>query len=264
MKKIICMLFILIATYSNAFCDAEKKEKNDSKDEIILAMTDLPPYRIVRDDKVEGIFIDIFKEIIRPMNLEIKPLVTPFKRCLLYLEQGKADVYIGLFRRPEREKFIYFVEPPFQTKTVKAFYLRKGEGHRIQNYEDIYSLKKAVGIRAGFKNFPRFDNDEKIQKEGVPTDEQNFKKLSAERIDAFLHTEEVADYLIATLGYAGHFEKAPYKPDLPNPAYIAISKKSPFIKLAGEFEDSVKHLVGKGKIEEIKKDYFRKLIKVSE
>ncbi len=175
-----------------------------------------------------------------------------------------ADIYIGLFRSVEREKYIYFVEPPFQTKTVKAFYLRKGESIRIQKYEDLYTLKMAVGIRSGFQNFPRFDNDERIKKEGVDADEQNLKKLSSGRIDAFLHTEEVADYLIAALGYAGHFEKASYKPDLSNPAYLAISKKSSFMELAGEFDDSLKYLVSTGKIEEIKKAYFKKLKTLSE
>ncbi len=256
MKKFICILLIVILTYSYSFCEAKK-----GKNEIILALTHLPPFRIAKSDKVEGIFIDILEELIRPMNLKIKPLNTPFKRCLKNLKGGKADLYIGLFKKPEREEFLYFIEPPFMTKTVKAFYLRKGEGHRIQKYEDLYNLKSAVGIRAGFKNFSQFDNDDKIKKEGVPTDEQNLLKLSKGRIDAFLHTEEVADYLITTLGYTGKFEKASYKPEVPNPAYIAISKKSVLMKNVAEIEDSLKLLIKEGKLEKIKSDYFKRLKK---
>ena len=226
---------------------------------ITLAMTHLPPYRIMEDGQASGILIQAMTRILAPMNLKIIPVEAPFKRCLLMLKEGRADIYIGLFRTPEREAYLHYIEPPFQTKTVKVFYMRKGEGHKIRSYEDLYTLENPVGIRAGFKNFPRFDADDRIKKEGVSTDEQNLVKLSLGRINAFLHTEEVGDYLIETLGYAGLFEKAPYRPDLHNPAYVVISKKSRFTARAGEFEDAVRAFVLEGQYREVKEAYFTRL-----
>ncbi len=233
----------------------------DHKSQVLnIAVTHLPPSRIIEGENVEGIFIDILEAIFYPMHLKLEYTIAPFKRCLVYLKDGDVDMYIGLFKRPEREKYVYYIEPPFQNKTVKAFYLRKGEGDRIQQYEDLYTLKRGIGVRSGFKTFPRFDEDEKLQIQSVRTDKQNLMKLESERIDAFVQTEEVADYLVATLGFVGKFEKAPYKYDALNPAYIAFSRKSPYMSRIQEIEVAAKRFVEAGNVQRIKQQYLQQLI----
>jgi len=256
MKNCIILLSLLVI-YS--FPYAAKANEAISHDVINVAVTHLPPYRIVNGDHVEGIFIEILEAIFHPINLKLKYTIAPFKRCLHELKYGNVDMYIGLFKRPEREEFVYFIEPPFQNKTVKSFYLRKGEGDRIKRYEDLYNLKLGVGVRLKFKTFPRFDEDNKIIKQEVRTDEMNLKKLEAGHIDAFVQTEEVAEYLITTLGFTGKFEKSVYTYDKPNPAYIAVSKKSLFMNRIEEIETAVKQFVKSGNVDKIKQRYFKKL-----
>lgn len=255
MRKSICLLAILFAFVSLYHVHAQESQV------LKVAVTHLPPARIVDGENVEGIFIDILEAIFHPMGLKLEYTVAPLKRCLVYLEDGDVDLYIGLYKRPEREAFAYFIEPPFQTKTVKIFYLRKGEGDRVQQYEDLYTLERGIGVRSGFKMFPRFDEDEKIKKQEVTTDEQNLKKLEAERIDAFVQTEEVADYLVVTLGFEEKVDKAPYKYEEPNPVYIAFSKKSPYMRRIQEIEAAVKRFVEAGNAERITREFLQKLSK---
>lgn len=223
------------------------------------AMIHLPPFMIVDGNNPQDcINIRILEEIVKPLNLKVKYQIRPFKRCLKNMEVGDCDIFMGILRRPEREEYMLFLTP-YKDKSNKAFYLKKGEGHRVQKYEDLYNLNKRIGVRLGLIYFERFNNDTKIKRDSVVENKINLDKLLADRIDAFIMTEAVADYLIITGGYGDKIEKAPYKYDKENPAYLAISKKSPFINRAKEFDDSIKNLRSQGRIQEIMNNYFIEL-----
>lgn len=228
------MILILLCGFAFA--------SGDEDSVIVLGTNHVPPFKIIKGEAMDGINAEVLQQIFHGMNLQLKIRECPWQRCLSELREGKIDVILGLFKTPERESLYYFCDPPYKDRSNKAFYLRKGEGHRVQSYEDLYSLN-AIGVTRGYKNFRRFDHDQKLKKEFVTNHLQNIKKLIGKRLDAFIQTEEAADYLIKTEGYADHIEKAPYIYDNIHPSYFAISRQSPYMSRIEEFETNLNRFV---------------------
>lgn len=224
---------------------------------VVLGANHVPPFKIIEGETLSGINGDILKEIFRDTGLKMKIKKCPWKRCLTELEEGRIDVFLGLFKSPEREKLFRFCDPPYSNRSDKAFYLRRGEGHRVNKYDDLYKLR--IGVTRGYKNFERFDSDEKLNKEFVAEHILNIKKLVAGRLDVFIQTELAADYLIKTKGYAEKIEKAPYKYGEIHPSYFVISRKSPYMKHVEHFEKNLRLFVEEKKYSEIIKKWTQEI-----
>ncbi len=86
-----------------------------------------------------GIDVDIIKEIARRLNLKVTYNEGSWKRCLVMLENGSSDILSSVLKTPEREEYMYFVEPPYITHSPTAFYLKKGKGILYKNTK-IYQI----------------------------------------------------------------------------------------------------------------------------
>jgi len=247
---------LLITGVLLAICGlAANVQGAEEGDVAVVASTESPPYRMFTDGPPRGVFTDILEAVLRRVNLTSRYHVLPFKRCLAELKSGTADLYIGLFYRPEREAYVIYLKPTIAPYVTKVFYLNKGHARHIQKWEDLYRLR--IGIRAGYKHHPDFDADQRIRKFGVPTEEQNFHKLAVDRIDAVLITEETGIYLIDKLGYAGRFAQAPLRLERENPAYIVMSRKSRLTPHIAALETAIAEMVANGTVETIRRRYLR-------
>ncbi|WDP88582.1 MAG: transporter substrate-binding domain-containing protein [Desulfobacter sp.] len=220
-----------------------------------MASTESAPYRMFKNGRPRGVFIDILEAVLKQTNLTSSYNVMPFKRCLLDLKTGKADLFIGLFHRPEREEYVIYLKPTIAPYVTKVFYLNKDRARHIQKWEDLYRLK--IGIRGGYKHHPDFDTDQRIQKYEVNKEEQAFHMLTRNRIDAVLITEETGVYLIDKLGYANKFSTAPLRLERDNPAYIVMSRKSRLTPHISALEKAIVTIVTDGTLKAIRQKYLR-------
>ena len=238
-------------------------------DTLIVPMDPWPPWKFVDTQtwqvENEGIDIQLIEVLISSYNQKFGKNITidyrgyPWKRCLEMMRSGKADFISGVFKRPERENYMIFINPPYKTASVKAFYIRKDSKIAIRKYEDLYQLR--IGVQAGVRYFERFDADPNIQKEEAGNDLSNFRKLTLGRIDAVISTETQADYLIATQGLKEKIKKTTYKYSASLPVYFAVSKKSAYAKQVPQFSEIVKELVEDNVFETIVENYFNALHK---
>jgi len=226
--------------------------------EIVVVVDDYPPWKIIDQDKsVNGIDIELLNALMAPYDLKIKFAVCPWKRCLEMMKWGEGDIITGILRRPDREAYMHFIDPPYKTTSAKAFYLQKGKGTLLKKYGDLYSLR--VGTVRGVKFFEQFDNDPKINKFEANNDIQNLKKLKSGRIDVVVGTESYLDYLIAIKGFMKEIDKAAYKYDRHVPVHFAVSKKSPLAEHLPRLGVDARRLAEQGRFEQIIKDFFEKL-----
>ena len=250
------LLGLLTIGVLSAICGLATNVRGAEKGDVaVVASTESPPYRMFEGGPPRGVFIDILEAVLRQANLTPRYHVRPFKRCLAELKTGEADLFIGLFYRPEREAYVIYLKPTIAPYVTKVFYLNKGRARHIQKWEDLYQLR--IGTRAGYKHHPDFDTDQRIQKFEVATDEQNFHKLAANRIDAVLITEETGVYLIGKLGYRGRFAPAPLRLERENPAYIVMSRKSRLKPHIAALETAIADIVANGTLEAIRQKYLR-------
>lgn len=68
----------------------------------------------------------ILKAVAKELNLDIVFSPAPFKRRLLMMKNGELDMICGLLKRPEREAYIHFVNPPIKPVPIPFSLCPKG------------------------------------------------------------------------------------------------------------------------------------------
>ncbi len=258
MNRIVLLLAVLLLSVFAPDGQAER---------LVVPMDPYPPWKFVDTQHwavdPNGIDNRLIEALLSAYNetfgaeLEADYRGYPWKRCLDMMHSGQADLISGILKRPEREEYLIFIEPPYKTRSAKVFYVRKGEGERIRRYEDLHDLK--IGLQAGVSYFEPFDSDTGIRKEEAGDDLSNLRKLIHGRIDAVISTETQADYLIAVEGLGDRIVKAEYRYDYELPVYFALSRQSPHADKAVRFSEIVTRLVEQNVFETLIEDYFRTL-----
>jgi polar amino acid transport system substrate-binding protein len=145
-----------------------------------------PAFIIGADDEQAtptGIDVEIVQAMARSMNLEVEYIRCPWVRCLELMETGKADILSSVYKKPERTRFMAYLDTPYLTELPIAFYYLKGPGYTVNRYEDIYQFN-SIGVLRGASYFERFDQDPLAQKYNADTQDQLFPMLLKGRIEA--------------------------------------------------------------------------------
>ncbi|HEX2974963.1 MAG TPA: transporter substrate-binding domain-containing protein [Bacteroidales bacterium] len=248
------MRFLSIVLTTLISCATLYEKASCENQRLIFAFSEFGPFKFMKDNHPNGLDVQLLREIARKLNMRMEFVECSFARCMEFLKTGEADVVTSLQRRPDREEYIRFIEPPYLTKSAKRFYVRKGYGWRIKKHEDLYGMR--IGVKRGVAYFPRFDSDSKILKEAVNDAFLNLKKLEKGRIDAFINTESEGDFLIKKGGFEGAFEKAPYTFNEKCDVYIGLSKKSKLMPQIREIETITAKVVTADLIRDLERKAF--------
>lgn len=242
MKKFLALLMSIIILHTSASASFAQ--------EVIIPGDHYPPWRVIQEgDSYAGINAEITEYLLKKVDLKAKYIYRPWKRCLSMMKNGSADLLPGLLKNEERASYMTFLDPPYKTKSTKAFYVLKGNSGTIKSYQDLTG--KTIGVTLGSKFFPKFDNDTSLKKDFTQSEDKNFKKLLGNRVDAIIVTETVGDYLVHKHGYLDKIEKAEYKYDLPLSVYFAVSKKSSLVERVPELEAALSEMVESGQVQQI-------------
>ncbi|WED24176.1 transporter substrate-binding domain-containing protein [Vibrio sp. JC009] len=225
------------------------------KDALRVSFTEFVPWKTVTaGGNLSGIDIELMAMIAERMDLDLEVTPYPWKRGLRRLETGDVDIITSLLRRPQREAFAYFIEPPYVTQSNKAFFVLKGNENTISKYDDLKGL--TIGTFDKNHYFEPFDHDTSLDKFSGKSTEQLLKMLLAGRLDTFIMTEEVGEFKIKELGFEGQIVKADYKYSKPMNVYLALSKNSPLSDRRDEISTILTELIQEGIIEKLKDKYL--------
>lgn len=226
-----------------------------SSQQVVVAFSEFPPYKMIVDGSHAGIDVEMLREIAKRMDLTLSFKDATFEECLRMMQRGEADLMTSLLRRPEREKYILYVQPRYRARSEKIFYVRMENRNLIRFYDDLKNLK--IGVKGGVRYAPVFDNDKGLNKIPAPDIETNLRRLVATEIDTFLGTRTEGDYWIKTLGYSDKVTKAPFTFTHSDSIYVGIAKKSPFASRAREFGKHLKYILDKGHIQKMVDQYLK-------
>jgi len=206
-----------------------------------------PPYIELVDGKYVGMHIDILKLLIKNLNKKIVFIPCPFARCMLLLQEGKADIIIGLRKTKAREQHLAYLPLPYDTQSFPLrFYLSRDSRLKINDYEDLKEIN--IGTIRGASYFDPFDNDSELTKTAVNNHNQLIKMLLKGRIDTFIEREESVLPWINKDIYLNHIKLAKYQYDKSVESYIAISRKSPLFFEWSDFSAMQNKLLKSGEI----------------
>ncbi len=251
MNKYLCAVFFSVLILQTSTFSGEK---------IRYAIFPAPPYMIGADREgrdVSGIDVDIVREIAKRMNLEIEFIRCPWARCLAMIQSGEADLLSSVWKRPEREAYLLFFDTPFLDHLPITFYLKKGSGRVVNHYEDLYHLN-SIGVLRGAGYFERFDQDTKLKKQEVTSQDQLFPMLMNDRFEAMAGYVPTENYRMVEEGYAGKIERARYEFSEKASVYMAISRKSPLADRFDEFNQVNTALANEGVLIRIRDMYYQR------
>jgi polar amino acid transport system substrate-binding protein len=211
----------------------------------------------VSAEHADGVVSRIVERLAQKLEIRMEMRLAPFARRLQWMKTGDIDIMGGILKRPQREAYIFFVSPPYVNENRKVFFVRRGEEHRIDHYEDLYGLR--IGTKIHARYFPRFDKDERLNKEAVGSVELNFKKLLADRLDAVIYSNRSGFMKLMEMGLTDRVGRATYIYKKGNPVYIGISRHSPLMKDKARVEAAVREMVETEEIKRIIKNYYKPL-----
>ncbi len=225
-------------------------------DEFVIGTDPWPPFTILEESTFTGIDIEVAEEIEKRLTgIKFKFKNIPWSRALLYMEQGKIDAITGLAKREDREKYILYTSPPYYSKCSSQFYVKRGSGVTIIEYEDLYRYR--VGFVSNSAYFTQFDNDDKINKISVTNERQLLVMLQYGHIDVLIGTNCQVDYHIVMDNLRGEFEEVEYKPGNNVDLYFGLSKKSDVTELQPLLNNIIQQLHDEGVIQRIADKYFK-------
>jgi len=223
-----------------------------------VGFSEHPPWKVREaDGGYGGIDIELLRVLAERVGLGLEFVDYPFKRALEMAAIGEVDIVTGVFKRRDREKDLYFIEPAYKKFSNKAFFVLKGRESSIRRHEDL--IGKTLGTIVGAKYYPAFDKDKRIMKSPVTRTELNFKMLLAGRINAFIMTESAGEYRRAQLGMEDVVSKADFIYREKQNVYMVLSRKSIFVKYLKEMNRQMRILVESGEINRIKARFYKRL-----
>ena len=183
--------------------------------------------------------IAIVKAVTQKLGLELVFTPdTPFKRCLLYMKNGRVDIMGGLLHTTERAETMHLLE--YTGKSIKLFLVKKGSHRNVDKYEDLERLR--IGTVLGFKYFRAFDKDKELKKDSASTLEKSVRMLLAERVDVVIASDAQYNSLLReNKSLIDQTKICSYVHDEYNPVHIGISKASKFG--SGEYLDAFRDIV---------------------
>ena len=199
-----------------------------------------------------GIASRIVTEAFALQGIAVQYGFFPWPRALASAKTGIWDGTAVWQHSEERERDFYFSEPVFDSGGYVFFHLKK-TAFTWSNIDDLARYR--IGITNDYFYGEEFQSAVKLGKlavEGVTSEEQNFRKLLGERIDAFP--------IIAVVGFAmlnQHFppseaSRITHHPKIlyNKPMFLLLSKKDPRNqKLMEEFNQGLQKLKASGKFD---------------
>lgn len=232
------------------------EEAKDISPIVKIGVYEKPPWQSKVNGVISGAEIQVAKLLMEKLELQAEFQLLPLKRIFYYLITGQIDIAIGLQKTADRESGITFLHPAYKTKSNKNFYVLKENATIISQYNDLYNL--TIGVKRGAKYFERLDEDLKIRKRTVNSFHQGFLMLLSGRIDAYIITDSVGDYLVKKNSFSDKIVVG-YQIKKHVPVFVLMSKKSPFNSQKKTFEEALAHIIEEGEVEREIDKYFKSI-----
>ncbi len=170
----------------------------EAKKPTLLICDIWPPYQINSPNGVTGFSVDLVSAVYKRMDIPIESIEAfPWKRALEIIQHGHAEALFSANFTPDRMAFARY---PSEMLTESPWVIwTRGRG-QIKTLDDLKG--KTIGVVLGYSYTPEFWDfiETYCTVEKVRSDEINFKKLSAGRLDATIAEYGNGHYLSTTLG----------------------------------------------------------------
>ncbi len=195
-----------------------------------------PPFMYAVNTQARGIYPALIRAAFQLMGTPVQVEAKPWKRALEEIDIGRAGVG-GIYKTAERlQKYDY--SDPIYVENLLVYY-------NVANplvFNQIQDLTgKRIGVLRGWSYGDAFDHTRRqglFQVEEVGSDDQNFRKLEAERIDAVIAIQESGTTLVKNYRTIS-FSLVPLSQ---NPTFLVFPKSAQRTDLLKRFDQAIRDL----------------------
>ena len=213
-----------------------------------------PPFMYQKGEAPTGLYPAIISEAFKRMNVPLTVECLPWNRVIAGADAGEWGVG-GIYQNEERLKKYDYSAPIFEEKLM--IFVMQGNEFSFNGVADLSG--KTVGVMRGWSYGDAFDKavaSGSITKEEVESDEMNFKKLIAGRLDAIVAAPET------WLGLKGALDKEGKvvmlsTPMTVNKTYLIFNKSAGKTSLLATFSQTVEAMKTEGVIETLAVENFK-------
>lgn len=248
MKKIMVISIILFWTYTSHAGD------------VITGCGGLayPPFMWKEGNKIVGVGHETAEIIFGELGMSVKSMAfSSWRRCMQEVKKGRTDIFFAASANKERQEFADFTKNRLAEVPVAVF-VWKERAFEFGKLEDLIGKKmgRILGTTYG-KKFDEFA-EKNLKVSDVVKPIQNFKRLEKGRVD-FLPIGLYAGMIQAKeFGYEDKvIALKPYlETEGSGDLFMAISKKSEFLKHLPYLDKRLPELHGDGTIQRLIDKYL--------
>ncbi|SEL11507.1 polar amino acid transport system substrate-binding protein [Roseateles sp. YR242] len=164
---------------------------------LLVASGEIPPYASARSE--DSFLGALFDEIGPEMGAALEFRYMPWKRCEAAVDDLAVWGAVPYVPTPEREARCLFSAPLYAKKTKLFYYAPGDQAPPVASYSALAELRRfrIGGVRGYY--YEQLLRDAGIQMDAAVSEEQNFKKLFAGRVDFVAAVDTVGWSLIPRL-----------------------------------------------------------------
>jgi len=154
-----------------------------ARDVIACGHPAYPPVSWVAGGELRGLAPTLVRQLFGELGLDVRlQAFGNWKRCLLEVREGRADIVVAAYRTLEREQQFAFSSQYVVADPIVLF-VRRDRAFAFNDWEDLRG--RTVGLLLGDSFGERFDRfaESALKIERVSTGDQNVRKLVLGRID---------------------------------------------------------------------------------
>jgi len=244
----------LIVTLALFLFSLEVAYANEHPVITIAGIESYRPYSYTENNRTEGLYNDIIREIFRRTRHPIKIELMPFKRILHRTKKGDVTGMAGTYFEPDRGEFATFLKDYPLARISLSLFVLKGSSIKSPALSQLKG--KLIGKKRGFIMSQELDsavNKGVFEIKEVETVNQLIGMLLINRLDGFLHTTNNTLYYIDKLDKEKQIQLLSPPVHAPRETYIAFSTKA-LEKLPKTFVANVRKAFGTMKSDGTLKD----------
>lgn len=209
------------------------------------------PFNYNENGELKGFSVDVLNYIEANSIYDFEFIVLPWPRALFLTSQGRVDLVLTLFKKPEREKIYHFIEPAYGHEINQFFTLTENDFEFSGQLESL--AQHSIGTVREYSYGEYFDGTNYLNKLPALTEEVLLKLLLGKRIDLLIGNPLAFNQLILKNNL--HAKVIPVEPYVARtPVHMALTRKRAD---AQEIKDTMGELTKKLKSSE----YYQMLLK---
>jgi len=190
-----------------------------------MVNTVYPPFINAPDHPLgQGMDVEIAQSALDRAGYEMRLQLVPWKRALLMLENGDADLTSTISRRDDRDRYLAWSQP-YRLGANYCFYARRDSELQLRSLDDLRG--RSLGVVSGFHYPPPLvsqPGQRLIPGRDVRTLVQ---MLKAGRSDFIVATAIAGAWEIRERGLGVELQRMAYEYTSDSPNYLAFSRARP-------------------------------------